>query len=67
MKARCLAALDGRLPEAFAAEVEFRSPLGIPGTARLRLARDDGGWRFALERPDGERVHLVGTVAGAPR
>lgn len=67
MKARCLAALDGRLPDAFETAVEFRSPLPIPGRARLRLGREDGGWRFALEPPDGERVHLVGTVAGAAR
>ena len=66
MKARCLAALDGRLPDAFAAALEFRSPLGIPGRARFRLASEDGGWSFALERGDGERTHLTGLIsAGA--
>jgi hypothetical protein len=66
MKARCLAALEGRLPDAFAAAVEFRSPLGIPGRARFRLASEDGGWSFALERGDGERTHLTGLIsAGA--
>jgi MaoC dehydratase-like protein len=66
MKARCLAALEGRLPEDYAATAEFRSPLGIPGRARVRLASEDGGWRLALERPDGERTHMTGSIsAGA--
>jgi len=63
MKTRCLAALEGRLRDAYAATAEFRSPLGIPGRARLRLASDDGGWRLALERPDGERIHMTGSIA----
>ena len=60
MKARCLAALEGRLGEALDATVEFRSPLRIPGRARLRLASRDRRFGFALESPDGERTHLVG-------
>jgi acyl dehydratase len=66
MKARCLAALEGRLPDVLDAEVEFRSPLPIPGRARLRLGSDDGGWTFALERADGERAHLLGALAARP-
>jgi hypothetical protein len=58
-----LAALEGRLPEAYAATAEFRSPLGIPGRARLRLASEDGGWGLALERPDGARIHMTGSIA----
>ena len=65
MKARCVAALEGRLGDALVAGVEFRSPLGIPGRARLRLAAGEGAWRLALERPDGERVHMVGSVSPA--
>jgi acyl dehydratase len=60
MKARCLAALEGRLGDALDALVEFRSPLRIPGRARLRLGRRDGRFAFALESQDGERTHLVG-------
>jgi hypothetical protein len=60
MKARCLAALEGRLPQSFDATVEFRSPLRIPGRAQLRLASRGGGSAFGLESPDGERTHLVG-------
>ncbi len=30
-KARCLAALEGRLPDAFAVDVAFRKPIRLPG------------------------------------
>jgi hypothetical protein len=60
MKARCLAALEGRLGEALEASVEFRSPLRIPGRARLCLSSREGGFAFALESPDGEHTHLLG-------
>jgi hypothetical protein len=58
MKARCLAALEGRLPESLAVDVEFRRPLGIPGKAAF-AARDG---RFALTTPDGEKPHVLGEV-----
>ena len=58
MKARCLAALEGRLPEAFTVEVEFKRPLGIPGKAAFAA----GEGRFALTTPDGEKPHVLGTV-----
>lgn len=60
MKARCLAALEGRFGEELAATVEFRSPLRIPGRARFRLDSHEGRYAFALESADGERTHLVG-------
>jgi hypothetical protein len=64
MKARCLAALEGRLPGAARAEVEFRAPLKIPGSARFGARRDEHGFSFALYSADGERLHLMGS-AGA--
>jgi hypothetical protein len=57
-KARCLAALEGRLPEAFTVEVEFKRPLGIPGKAAFAA----GERRFALTTPDGEKPHVLGRV-----
>jgi acyl dehydratase len=63
-KARCLAAFAGRVPPAYAIEVEFRSPLLIPGRARLRSGQSDGGWAFRVEGTDGERVHMAGSIAG---
>ena len=63
MKARCLAALEGRIPDAARAEVHFKTPLRIPAQARFASrATQDGGWTFALLGTDPERPHLVGAV-----
>lgn len=59
MKARCLAALEGRLGAELETAVEFRRPLRIPGRVRLRLARQEGSFAFALESPE-DSPHLVG-------
>jgi acyl dehydratase len=56
-KARCLAALEGRLPDAYAVDVRFKVPLRIPGRAAFSTA--DG--RFAIHDAGG-RPHLEGTV-----
>jgi len=61
-KARCLAAFEGRTPERFAIDVRFKSPLRLPGRARLLSGRRADGWRFRVESPDGERGHLVGAI-----
>jgi acyl dehydratase len=62
-KARCLAAFEGRIGERYAIEVEFRAPLRIPGRARFLSGRRDDGWRFRVEAPDAERIHLTGTIS----
>ncbi|HKP89344.1 MAG TPA: MaoC/PaaZ C-terminal domain-containing protein [Thermoleophilaceae bacterium] len=62
-KARCLAAFDGRVRSPYTVEVEFRAPLLIPGRAHLRSGGADRDWAFRLESPDGERVHLAGSIA----
>jgi acyl dehydratase len=61
-KAHAIAAFEGRAPGSHVAEVEFRSPLLIPGRARLRSGARDGGWAFILESTDGEREHLTGSI-----
>jgi acyl dehydratase len=65
MKARCLAAFDGRLPDAHVSEVDFKAPLRIPGRARFRSRPREGGWAFGLESADGERRHLTGSIRPA--
>jgi acyl dehydratase len=62
-KARCLAAFEGRTGETFTIDAQFKAPLRIPGRVRLLTGRSDGAWRFRLESPDGERAHLVGSIA----
>jgi len=59
-KARCLAALSSRLPDAFAAEVAFRKPIRLPG--RVEFLCDAGGERIHFAVRDAKRhtPHLDG-------
>lgn len=68
-KARSLAAMEGRLPDAYTVEVEFAKPLLLPGVVEFG-AEDDGGQTvFGVRTPSrGEhpaRTHLVGRVTPA--
>lgn len=60
-KARCLSALEGRLPDAFTVEVAFKSPLLLPSVVEFRTRRRDGGWAFAVHDRAG-KPHLLGEV-----
>ncbi|MGV9210606.1 MaoC/PaaZ C-terminal domain-containing protein [Micromonospora sp. RB23] len=57
-KARCLAALETRLPDAYTVEVAFKLPVPLPSTVNFALLPDGG---FALH-DSGGRPHLVGLV-----
>lgn len=60
-KARCLAALDDQLPDAFTVEVRFRKPILLPGT--VAFAADAEGRAFAVTDAKGKgTVHLSGTI-----
>jgi hypothetical protein len=61
-KARCLAALEGRLPDAFSAEVRFRKPIRLPG--RVEFLSDTGDDRIEFSVRDAKRhtPHLDGHV-----
>jgi MaoC like domain len=61
-KARCLAALAGRLPDAFAVEVRFRKPIVLP--ARVEFLSDAGGEEIGFAVRDAKRhaPHLEGRV-----
>ena len=59
-KARCLAALDGRLPDAVTVEVAFRKPILLPGTVALGTTRVGDGYAFSLTRPRDGAPHLLG-------
>ncbi|MET8352860.1 MaoC/PaaZ C-terminal domain-containing protein [Micromonospora sp. NPDC005206] len=58
-KARCLAALENRLPDAYTVEVAFKLPVPLPSTASFALLPDGG---FALHDSRG-RPHLAGLVS----
>jgi len=62
-KARCLAALESRLPDAFAVEVRFRKPILLP--ARVEFAseqRGDGEIAFTVRDAKRGAPHLDGLV-----
>lgn len=59
-KARCLAALEATLPDAYTVDVSFRKPILLPGRVTFD-ARDDGSFTVrSAKRPD--TIHLEGTV-----
>ncbi|MFP5371679.1 MAG: MaoC family dehydratase [Actinomycetes bacterium] len=62
MKARVLAALSGRLPDAFTVDVAFRKPVFLPSSVTLFTAPAQGGWDVAVRGAGGEIEHLIGTV-----
>jgi len=59
-KARCLAALQGRLPDAVSVEVAFRKPVLLPGSVAFGSRRETDGYDFSLTRPKDGAPHLVG-------
>ncbi len=64
-KARCLAALEGRLPDSVRVEVAFKKPVLLPGTVGFGSARTGDDYAFALRRPRDDAAHLLGRVAPA--
>ncbi|MGY1887104.1 MaoC family dehydratase [Blastococcus sp. SYSU DS0753] len=62
VKARVLAAVGNRLPEAFGVDVAFRKPLFLPSTVTLATAQADGGWDAAVRNANSGTEHLVGTI-----
>jgi hypothetical protein len=61
-KARCLAALDPRLPDRFTVEVEFRKPILLPATVQFSEREDAAGIRFAVRGAGKGTPHLDGEV-----
>jgi acyl dehydratase len=63
MKARCLAALEQTLPDAYRVDVAFTSTLNIPGKARFATDTTKKHRRFALQpAKDGKRPFVVGRI-----
>lgn len=62
LKARCLAALEGRLSEALTADVEFKSPLLLPSSVGFSAHAGDGTWTMTVFHTASGRPHLTGSV-----
>ena len=65
-KARCLAALEGRLPDAFAVEARFRKPIRLPGKVEfLSDAGSEEEIHFAVRDAKRQTPHLDGRIRPA--
>jgi len=64
-QARCLAALDPGLPDAFTVQVAFKRPILLPGKAEFCEAHIAGGIDFGVRDPVKGKSHLDGRVTFA--
>ncbi len=63
-KARCLAALDSRLPDAFAVDVRFRKPILLPARVEFASAEEiEGVIAFGVRDGKRQTPHLDGRLA----
>ncbi len=62
-KARCLAALDSRLPDAFAVDVRFRKPILLPARVEFASAAEGEEIAFAVRGAKRQTPHLDGRVS----
>lgn len=61
-KARCLAALESRLPDAFAVDVRFRKPIVLPARVDFASEEHAGEIRFAVRDAKQGTPHLDGRI-----
>lgn len=63
LKARALAALEGRLADAYTADVAFKLPVLLPATLSIAAVSGDGGWTLDVRSARSGKPHLAGTVS----
>jgi acyl dehydratase len=61
-KARCLAALESRLPDAFAVDVRFRKPILLPAKVEFASNELDDEIDFTVRDPKRNTPHLHGRI-----
>ncbi|SFP81353.1 MaoC like domain-containing protein [Amycolatopsis arida] len=61
-KARCLAAFEGRLPEAFTIDVRFKLPVFLPAKVAFTSWRTEEGWAAELWDARRPKPHLDATI-----
>src|SRR5689334_5319083 len=61
--ARCVAALENRLPDSVRVDVAFKKPVLLPGSVAFGSATVDGGYAFSLTSPKDGSPHLAGRNA----
>ncbi len=65
-KARCLAALESRLPDSFSVEVSFRKPILLPARVEFAATPEGEEIAFAVRDPKKQTPHLEGLVRPTP-
>lgn len=63
--ARCVGALENRLPERARVSVTFKRPVLLPGSVAFGARPVDDGWAFSLSRPSSGAPHLLGRATPA--
>jgi MaoC like domain len=61
-KARCLAALEGALPDAYGVQVRFRRPIELPAKVAFGSVTEGEQIRFAVHDGERQRSHLEGLI-----
>lgn len=61
-KAACLAALDGRLPDAYSVDVQFKLPILLPAKVAFSSEPLTNGFRFAVHDARKGKPHLSGRI-----
>ncbi len=64
-KARCLAALESRLPDAFSVAVRFRRPIFLPSRVEFASAPEGAAINFAVRDAKHHTPHLEGRIEPA--
>ena len=62
LKARTLATLEGRLPDAFTVDVAFKTPVLLPATIAITSSRTDTGWTLDVRNRRSGKPHLAGST-----
>ena len=62
-KARCLAALEGRLPDTYTVDVAFKLPILLPATVGFSAVTQGTGRDFGVHDERSGRPHLNGLVS----
>ncbi len=62
-KARCIAAIENRLPDAVRVDVAFKKPILLPGTVSFGTAATADGHAFSLTRLKDGSQHLIGRAS----
>jgi acyl dehydratase len=64
LKARTLAAMEGRLPDSFTADVAFKTPVFLPSTIAIAAQAAATGWDLDVRNSRSGKPHLTGTITG---